>query len=186
MQESLFVDKNKIINGVIIVAQFGDQFLLELSHPNLEVVDLFDPIECKIGGNQEVPKDINHAAPKDIATKVPHHLLNLEATEYLLEQQRKWRNGGHLLALGNPSTLRYCKGSGEEALGGWSIKVGNPPDAEVEVATALPTLDLLKTRSMHISSSSVSTSTTPSGLSIAGAGSVWQGQEQLRLRGQWA
>ena len=52
------------------------------------------------------------------------------------------------------------------------MKVGVPPDAEVEGATASPTLDLLKTRSVHVSSSSVSTTTTLSGLSTVKAGSV--------------
>ena len=55
------------------------------------------------------------------------------------------------------------------------MKVGVPPDAEAEGATASPTLCLLKTRPVHVSSSSVSKATTPLCPSTAGAGSMGWG-----------
>ena len=62
------------------------QFLLELCHPNLEIFSLLGPVERKIRGNKEVPKDIDHAVPKEVATLFPHHHLVLKTTEYSLEQ----------------------------------------------------------------------------------------------------
>jgi len=43
----------------------------------------------------------------------------------------------------SPPPSWTTRGSGDEALEGWSIKVGVLPDAEVEGVTASPTLDLL-------------------------------------------
>ena len=58
-----------------------------------------------------------------------------------------------------------------------------PPDTEAEGATTSPTLYLLKTRSVHVSSSSVSTTTTPFCLSTAGAGSIGWGAEVAEVGG---
>ena len=66
---------------------------------------------------------------------------------------------------------------------GLSLKVGVPPDAEGEDTTTSPTLCLLKTRLVHVSSSSVSTATTPFCLSSAGAGSIGWGAKVAEIEG---
>ena len=79
-------------------------------------------------------------------------------------------------------TIRSC---GEEALGGLSLKTEvSPPDTEWEGVAASPTLGLLKTRLIQVSSSSESTTTatTPFCLST-GAGSVVLGAEVAEVGG---
>jgi len=63
------------------------------------------------------------------------------------------------------------------------MKARVPPDAEAEGATASPTLCLLKTRLVQVSSSPDSIATTPACLSIAGAGSVGWGAEVAEVEG---
>jgi len=63
------------------------------------------------------------------------------------------------------------------------MKVEDPPDAKAEGATASPTLCLLKTRPVHVSSSSVSTATTPLCSSTAGAGSMGWGAGVAEVEG---
>jgi len=45
----------------------GGQVLIELYHPNLEVLEHLGPITRKVGGKQEVPKNIGHSLLKEIA-----------------------------------------------------------------------------------------------------------------------
>ena len=45
----------------------GGQVLLELCHPNLEVLGLLGLVKRKVGGKQEVPKNIDHSLLKEIA-----------------------------------------------------------------------------------------------------------------------
>jgi len=63
------------------------------------------------------------------------------------------------------------------------MKAGVPPDVEAEGVALSPTFCHLKTRSMHVSSSSVSTATTPLCPPTAGAGSIGWGAGVAEVEG---
>jgi len=105
-----------------------------------------------------------------------------------LEQHGKLGGGGHLLALRGtlPSALMNNGVEGEEALGGWSMKVGVPPEAEAEGAMVSPTLGHLKTRLVHVSSSLESIATTPLSSTVTGVGLMGWGAGVAEVEGAMA
>jgi len=63
------------------------------------------------------------------------------------------------------------------------MKVGVPPDAEVEGTTVSPALGRLKMRPVHVSSSSDSTATTPPRLTMPGVGLMGWGTGVAEVQG---
>jgi len=113
---------------------------------------------------------VGHTVVEEIATQALQHFLVLEALEDLLKQHGELGSGRHLVAFKGALAPAFV--NNEVAQGGGALGVipesWSPTISEGEDATTSPTLCLLKTRPVHVSSSSDSTTTTPFCLSSTG------------------